>query len=222
MTSKQTAFTELPVVDVAGLYSNDPAVRHKVADELGKAAREVGFLYVTGHRVDRDLRRRLLDQTKRFFAQGVDRKMDIYIGKSRNHRGYVPEGEEVMVGGKRDRKEALDLGLELPADDPLVTAGTPMVGPNQWPDLPGFREDVTAYYNTVFDLGRRLLRGFALALGKEETYFDHFVTRPPSQLRLLHYPFDPNAVDAQGIGTHTDYECFTLLLPTAPGLEVMN
>ncbi len=138
MTSNQTAFTELPVVDVSGLYSHDPADRAKVADGLGKAAREVGFLYVTGHHVGKELRQRLLDQAKRFFAQPEDRKMDIYIGKSGNHRGYVPEGEEVMVGGKRDRKEALDLGLELAADDPLVLAGTPMVGPNQWPDLPDF------------------------------------------------------------------------------------
>ncbi len=28
--------------------------------------------------------------------------------------------------------------------------------------------------------------------------------------------------DRPGIGAHTDYECFTVLLPTAPGLEVLN
>ena len=51
--SSLTAFTELPVVDVSGLYSADPAARAAVAETLGKAAREVGFLYVTGHRVER-------------------------------------------------------------------------------------------------------------------------------------------------------------------------
>lgn len=222
MSGTLSAFQELPVVDVAGLYSPDPEDRAAVAAELGKAAREVGFLYVIGHQVGRDLRERLLAQARRFFAAPLDAKMEIYIGNSADHRGYVPEGEEVMVGGKRDRKEALDLGIDLAPDHPLVAAGTPMVGPNQWPDLPGFREDVTAYYEAVFDLGRHLLHGFALALGVEETFFDAYVTTPPSQLRLLHYPFDPDAVDAQGIGAHTDYECFTLLLPTAEGLEVMN
>jgi isopenicillin N synthase-like dioxygenase len=39
---------------------------------------------------------------------------------------------------------------------------------------------------------------------------------------LVHYPYDINAKDSQGIGAHTDYECFTILLTTAPGLEVMN
>ncbi len=222
MSSKLTAFTELPAVDVSGLYDREPEARQAVARELYKAASEVGFLYVTGHQVTRDLRERLIAQTKRFFDLPLEEKMKIYIGKSTSHRGYVPEGEEVMVGGKRDRKEALDLGYELSADHPLVSAGTPMVGPNQWPDLPGFREDVYTYYEAIFDLGKHLIRGFALALGLEETFFDDLITAPPSQLRLIHYPFDAEATDVQGIGAHTDYEFFTLLLPTAPGLEVMN
>ena len=55
-----------------------------------------------------------------------------------------------------------------------------------------------------------------------EDYFDACVKKPTSQLRLVHYPYDASEKDAQGIGAHTDYECFTILLPTAPGLEVMN
>lgn len=220
--ANQTAFKELPVVDVSGLYSDDPDRRQAVAEDLGRAAREVGFFYVTGHPVTREQRAALLDATKRFFALPADEKMKVFIGQSDNHRGYVPEGEEVMVGGKRDKKEALDLGREVAADHPDVLAGTPMIGPNQWPELSGFREAVEAYYDAVFDLGRHLLSGFARSLGVEEAFFDRFVTNPPSQLRLIHYPFDPAAEDSQGIGAHTDYECFTLLLPTAPGLEVMN
>ena len=42
----------------------------------------------------------------------------------------------------------------------------------------------------------------------------------PSRQRAL--PDNPVAEDGQGIGAHTDYECFTLLKPTAPGLEVLN
>ena len=32
----------------------------------------------------------------------------------------------------------------------------------------------------------------------------------------------PAAGEAMGIGSHTDYECLTLLYSTAPGLEVLN
>ena len=215
-----TGFTSLPVVDVSGLYARDPAARLAAAKALGSAARQYGFFYVVGHRVAPAFVERLIAQATTFFALPLAEKMRWYIGHSQHHKGYVPEGEEVLYGGARDRKEAFDLGLDLA---PAGTApDTPMLGPNVWPEVPGFQEDVGSYYNAVFSLGNLLFRGFALALSLEETYFDRLVTKPPSQLRLIHYPHNPDAVDAQGIGAHTDYECFTILLATAPGLEVMN
>jgi isopenicillin N synthase-like dioxygenase len=97
-----------------------------------------------------------------------------------------------------------------------------MLGPNTWPDLAGFADAVTAYYQAVLDVGHRLLSAFAVALGEDADTFNKHATKTPSQLRLIHYPYHPDAVDAEGIGAHTDYECFTLLKPTAPGLEVLN
>jgi isopenicillin N synthase-like dioxygenase len=216
--NEHTAFQSLPVVDVAELYSAEPSERERVARELGRACREVGFFYLSGHRVSDAAIAALLAQTTAFFAQSREQKLELYIGKSRNHRGYVPPGEEVFYGGARDQKESFDLCFELPND----TRRHPFAGPNVWPALPGFREAVGGYYAAVFELGQRLLRGFALALDLPETFFDRFVTAPPSQLRLLHYPPNPPADVTVGIGAHTDYECFTILLPTSPGLEVMN
>lgn len=219
--STTTSFREVPVVDVSSLVSGPPQSWGPTVEELGKAAREVGFLYVTGHGVPQKLFDDLLAVTKQFFALPMEQKMAVYIGKSRNHRGYVPIGEEVFYGGTTDYKEAFDLSMHLP-DDPDYRAGNPLLGPNQWPDLPGFAEAVDAYYRATFEFGRTLLRGFALAMGEKADAFDAWVRKPPSQLRLIHYPFNPNAQDAVGIGAHTDYECFTLLYPTAPGLEVLN
>ena len=219
--SRLAAFAKLPLVDVAGL-AGDAAAQARVAGELGRAAREVGFLYVTGHGIAQARFDALVEAARRFFALPLEEKMRVYIGRSTNHRGYVPEGEEVYAGGTHDRKECYDLGFELPADDPEYLAGNPLLGPNQWPGLPGFREAVSAYYAEVFALGRAMMRGFALAMGEPASFFDAVLTRPPSQLRLVHYPFDAAAADAHGIGAHTDYECFTLLHATAPGLEVLN
>jgi isopenicillin N synthase-like dioxygenase len=134
----------------------------------------------------------------------------------------VPVGEEGVETGMPDLKEAFDTALDLPADDPDHVAGNPMLGPNVWPEVDGFAEAVTAYYHAVLDLGHQLLWAFAVALGEDPDTFTQHATKTPSQLRLVHYPYNPDAEDVLGIGAHTDYECFTLLKPTAPGLEVLN
>ncbi|WP_396906470.1 isopenicillin N synthase family dioxygenase [Mycolicibacterium phlei] len=218
--SGATSFTSIPIVDVSGLRSPERADRERVAAEIGAAAREVGFLYITGTGVDDALFDRLLAAAEEFFALPLDEKMRSYIGLSRCHRGYVPIGEEGF--GTADYKEAFDTALDLPVDDPDYLAGNPMLGPNIWPDLPGFKEAVTDYYTAVLAEGRRLLWAFGVALGEDPDVFLRHATKTPSQLRLVHYPYNPDATDLPGIGAHTDYECFTLLKPTAPGLEVLN
>jgi len=221
MTSAKS-FTSVPIIDITGLRSQNDADHQRVAAEIGQAARDVGFFYISGSGIDESLFDGLLDAAKRFFALPVEEKMRSYIGLSRCHRGYVPIGEEGVETGSADLKEAFDTALDLPADDPDYVAGNPMLGPNAWPDLPGFAQAVTAYYDAVLEVGHRLLRAFAVALREDPVVFYRHATKTPSQLRLVHYPYNADAQDGHGIGAHTDYECFTLLKPTAPGLEVLN
>jgi isopenicillin N synthase-like dioxygenase len=217
--TSHSAFQTLPLVDIRGLFSDCAAKRIETAAALGRAASQAGFLYVTGHGIDPQIIDRLKQRTVEYFAQPLAQKMHDYIGLSSNHSGYVPEGEEQFVEGSIDHKEAFDVGFDY-----LLPHGTrPMLGANRWPALPGFQQDVKAYYDAVFSLNLTLFRGFALALGLAENAFTQWVNNPPSQLRLIHYPFMADAPqDRSGIGAHTDYECFTILLPTAPGLEVLN
>jgi isopenicillin N synthase-like dioxygenase len=65
----------------------------------------------------------------------------------------------------------------------------------------------------------------------EESYFDSMSTHPGTIARLLYYPpqkprpvGDPaRETEEIGLGAHTDYECFTLLLSDSnPGLEVLS
>jgi isopenicillin N synthase-like dioxygenase len=224
MAGPRGCFEAIPLVDLAGLWSELPADRQVVAEALGRAARTAGFLYVSNHGVAEASLRGLREQAAAFFALPQAVKERYYIGRSRNHRGYVPPGEEVFYGQGKDSKEGFDLSLDLPADDPDYLAGNRLLGPNVWPDeLPAFRVAVNLYYDEVMTLGRRLARGFALALGLAETQFDAQLTKPPSQLRLLHYPArQATAGDGMGIGSHTDYELFTILHSSSPGLEVLN
>jgi isopenicillin N synthase-like dioxygenase len=208
----------LPIIDISGLGSDRLEDRRAIARELDRACAEVGFLYISGAQLDLALFRRLAERAEAYFALDRETKMKSYIGHSANHSGYVPVGEEQFAGGTSDLKEAYDVNCDYPA----VTGRRPLLGPNTWPEMPGFSEDVRAYYAHVTGVGRQLFRAFALALGLSENHFDAHLRNPPSQLRLIHYPFDSSAQDRPGIGAHTDYECFTLLFATAPGLQILD
>jgi isopenicillin N synthase-like dioxygenase len=216
------AFEKLPVVDIGALASGaDSAARRATVDQLRDAAAGVGFLYVTNHGIPDAELVELERAAAAFFALPEESKVRYHIGRSTNHRGYVPPGEEVFYGQSRDIKEAFDLSRDLPAADYGVASR--FLGPNIWPaELPRFRVAVAAYYESVFALGRRLLGAFGEALGLSATYFDEYLQKPPSQLRLIHYPPTAGDTDSMGIGAHTDYECLTILHATQPGLQVMN
>jgi isopenicillin N synthase-like dioxygenase len=214
------AFRELPLVSLRGLEAGGLERAETVA-ALSRAASGVGFVYVTDHGVPAAQISGLEHAAREFFALPEAAKLAYYIGNSAHHRGYVPPGEEVFYGQSRDTKEAFDLSRELPEAD--YGAASRFLGPNQWPsEVAGFREGITRYYESAFGLGRRLLGAFAEALGLSATHFDAVLERPPSQLRLIHYPPALEATNTMGIGAHTDYECLTILHATAPGLQVMN
>lgn len=212
----------LPVIDVEGLFNGDEL---SVARALGKAARTSGFFYITGHQVNATLIERIFSASEQFHNMSRSYKMKYWCGFTTNHRGYVPFEE---VGFEFPEKinyhEAWDMSFEAPNDHPDYLAGWRMTGPNVWPDLPGWRETVSTYYDTVFDLGVRILDALALELGVDKQELRQHITHPTSQLRLLRYleNNEPATESAVGIGSHSDFEAFTILLQGAPGLQVMN
>jgi isopenicillin N synthase-like dioxygenase len=221
-------FDRIPLVDISALHGSDEAAKARVAAELADAAHHVGFLYITGHGIPDSVIEGLMARARDLFDLPMEVKQRYHIGHSTCHRGYVPTGEEGYYEATPDvvdRKEAFDTALDLPANDPDYLAGNRMLGPNVWPkEVPNVKQDVSAYYNAALALGKTLFRGFAIALGLPENYFEPFVTKPTSQLRMIHYPSSDidNTVSNWGIGPHTDFECFTILHATKPGLQVQN
>jgi polar amino acid transport system ATP-binding protein len=204
----------LPVINVSALVAGG-AGREQVAAQIGAACRAHGFFYVTGHGVDPALVQRLEDLSRRFFALDEPTKMRWRMALGgRAWRGYFPLGGE-LTSGRPDWKEGLYLGTELPADHPLVRAGTPVHGPNLFPELDGFRATVLAYIDAVTRLGHRLMEGIALSLGLPAGYFAERYTADPLILfRIFNYPTQPvpDGMDVHwGVGEHTDYGLLTIL-----------
>lgn len=208
----------LPLIDISLLNSDCLEDRMQVVQALDRACKEVGFLYIQGEQFQPELFDKLKEIAESYFAQDENQKMQNYIGLSKNHSGYVPIGEEQFKANVYDLKEAYDINYDYQE----IENRRPLLGPTQWPNAPQFKEQVLAYYQHIKAIGHQLFKAFALALELEEDYFDAHLKHAPSQLRLIHYPFNPNAEDQFGIGAHTDYECFTLLFPTAEGLQVLD
>ncbi|WP_299821150.1 2-oxoglutarate and iron-dependent oxygenase domain-containing protein [uncultured Roseibium sp.] len=215
---------DLPIIDLEPLVSGAPGGLEKVAAEIGRAAREIGFFYVRNHGVDSALVERTFAAAHRFFAEPIETKMALTKDFYKTNRGYVPmKGENLDPDKPADLKEAFNIGLDLAPDDPRIVSGEPFRAVNQWPEIPGWKETVLSYFNSVWGLGRLIHRAVATDLGTDPAYFEDKLDAPLATLRLLHYPPQPAGAEAGqiGAGTHTDYGNLTILLPDAVGgLEV--
>jgi isopenicillin N synthase-like dioxygenase len=220
------AATSIPVVDLGGSFGDGPE-RARVAAEIHRACRETGFFYVSGHGVDAALIEGQIEAARRLFALSEGEKQALWVGNSPCRRGYEGPGAQTLdQGSAPDHKESFAIAVDLPASHPLVVAGVPMQGANQWPDgLPGFREQMLAYQDAMIGLGRHLMGCLAQSV---ELPYDHFAAglrEPQCGVRLLRYP--PQPADAGdnllGAGAHTDWGSITILLQDGrAGLEVRN
>lgn len=225
MSARTIDEANLPVIDLGGLRTGDATDTATVAKALGDAARTSGFFYITNHGVDPALIKGVFDASREFHEKSRSFKMKYWSGFTTHHRGYVPLEENGASFPKElNFNEAWDMSFEAPANHPDYLAGWRMTGPNIWPDIPGWREAVSGYYDAIFALGLQLLDALALELGVDPAELMEKITCPTSQLRLLRYiENDMDATkDIVGIPAHSDFECFTILLQGGPGLQVMN
>jgi isopenicillin N synthase-like dioxygenase len=220
---KEAGDWTIPIIDIGPLI-DEREDRHAVAAKIGQACRECGFFYVVGHGVDEGLQQRLEQLSRQFFAKDVETKMEIPMARGgKAWRGYFPVGNE-LTSGQPDLKEGVYFGAELGDDHPMARAAVPMHGPNLFPsNIPGFRETVLEYMDAMTELGHALMRGIAMSLGLDESYFAERYTGDPLILfRIFNYPAQP-AATGWGVGEHTDYGLLTILKQDeAGGLQVKS
>lgn len=213
--------TQIPDIDAKALAAGD---RQTLAD-VRHGALETGFLTLSNTAITEDRVRAVLAAYKGFFLQPAPVKARFDMAATGSNRGWGgPRAEQVDPEANPDLKEVFDCGYELPAGDPLTKLGLRAYAPNLWPDMPaGFSETVQSYYAESAGVAMGMLRGLALAIGQEPSYFDGAFARPMALLRGNYYPPRPAWAGEKdfGIAKHTDYGCLTLLATDGtPGLEV--
>lgn len=224
-TARQVDFSEIPVIDLAGLCAPGEPGLDAVGAAIKRAATEVGFFYIANHGVPQAVIDAAFAEARRFFRSPEETKATVRVNAL--HRGWLAPGGAVMDGAKRpDLKESFIFGLDLPETDPDVQAGKPLMGPNQWPPgMPAFRSALSAYYAEVLACGQRLLRGFASALDLPPDHFAAAFAKPLARGSAIWYPPQPPELGENqfGVSAHTDYGCITILAQDdTGGLQVQN
>jgi isopenicillin N synthase-like dioxygenase len=202
--------------------------RELAPEKLLETLRTFGYFYLANldSVISPQLFKSLKESAEDFFALPLNAKMDYYIGKSDNHRGYVPTLEKGAYSDEKIRVyEAFDIGYDTARPTMGVGHNYSLIGPNRYPSrVPGMEQTLKSYYNANFQIGTQLLRLVARGARLDENYFDRYTTRPASQLRLLHYLQNDILVndDDVSMGAHTDYEVFTIMHQLSPGLVAFD
>jgi isopenicillin N synthase-like dioxygenase len=227
--TRMTTPVNLPVIDLAASFGHDGQAQRHTATMIDAACREHGFFQVRGHGVPLALLSHLFMLNRRFFQLPERVKRRWHIEQSSIHRGYDPIGWQSLEASRpADLKESFYLGVDRDAGDPLVRAGIPLQGPNQWPDealVPGFQATSEAFAASMQRLARHLLGLIALGLQLPRTHFEPCLRNPMPVLRLLHYPPQPARPEPGqiGCGAHTDWGALTLLAQDKTGgLQVQD
>lgn len=214
----------VPVVDLAPLLASSETGLKRVASELGRACRGIGFFYIVNHGIPEAVVADAFAASARFFALPAEVKERVSLATGMSNYGYVGIGRETLDPSRPgDAKEAFNLGREAEPDEAEAHAAGLLHAPNKWPDLPGFKAAMLGYFAAQRRLCERLHRAFAVDLGVGPDFFRAFIDRPMATLRLLHYPPHPGTFDGglYGAGPHTDYGNVTVLAQDdAGGLEV--
>jgi isopenicillin N synthase-like dioxygenase len=211
---------EVPSLDLSDYTSGDPDKKKKFVADLGAAFTNIGFVAIRNHGLSDELRIKLYDAVKRFFALPEPEKKKYEFPELFGQRGYIGKGKETAKGFKvADLKEFYHVGQPEAVGD---------MASNIFPgELPEFKEYTLEVYKTFENAGKTLLKAIATYLGLEEDYFEDKVKNGDSILRALHYfPIEnPDLVPEGAVraAAHGDINLITLLMgASAEGLEVLR
>ncbi|MEV6017837.1 2-oxoglutarate and iron-dependent oxygenase domain-containing protein [Streptomyces sp. NPDC051997] len=215
--SAEPAVADVPTVDLGPWFSGDPGARAALARTVDDALRTAGFLLVTGHGVDPELRGRLRESARAFFALPAAAK-EPYATRV-GGRGWLGPGAEAngyAEGTKTppDLKESLTFATREPFEDPETNAE--WYAPNVWPaETPELREPCEDYLTAMAGLERLLLELLGEALGPGRDFFTRHMDHPTYGFNINWYP-GTEVVGAPRpgqfrIGPHTDFGTVTIL-----------
>jgi isopenicillin N synthase-like dioxygenase len=204
----------LPIIDV----SDSEATAQRRSDmilTMQQALTEHGFMYATGHGINKQLIDKAFIAARQFFALPYENKqLYCYTDVDSNFGYQGVAAESLNPNHPPDLKEAFTMRNAL------------AVAPHaqRWPDS-NFRDAALTLYAAGLSAAYQMLNVMADCLKLPQDFFTVRHLGENITLRFLHYPANlPLSSQTQlGAGEHTDYGSITLLFQdNVGGLELRD
>ncbi|KAH7321818.1 hypothetical protein BKA65DRAFT_513059 [Rhexocercosporidium sp. MPI-PUGE-AT-0058] len=231
---------EIPLIDIAGIYSSSFDERNAVASQIHEAATNNGFFYVKNHGISQTIIKAAYDSSLEFFSQPSDIKQKVNSELSSCLNGWKPpRTQRINQAESIDVRETFSFRYN-PTYDPAVPGNLDTIPADirealitnefcweKTANLPNLKEDIINYWRETLNLAKLLARSFCLALSLPETYVDSKIAYPDAGVGLNYYPSIPPSTSGSeeqvSIGSHTDFQLFTILWQDSNGgLQVLN
>ncbi|XP_027332400.1 probable 2-oxoglutarate-dependent dioxygenase JRG21 isoform X2 [Abrus precatorius] len=203
----------IPIIDLAGLYGDDPDVAASILNQISQACNEWGFFQIVNHGVSPHLMDMARETWRQFFQLPMEVKQQ-YANSPKTYEGY---GSRLGV----------EKGAILDWSDYYYLHYLPLSlkDYNKWPAQPtSCREVFDEYGRELVKLCGRLMKVLSKNLGLEEDFLQNAFGGEDigACLRVNFYPKCPQPDLTLGLSSHSDPGGMTLLLADdqVPGLQV--
>ena len=209
------SFNTIPAFSMSDIEGRDA----QTIAALKLALTTHGFFTITDHGISDEILQSSYKFSKDFFSLPEDIK-NIYAHPDKaGARGYTPFGKETAVGENTpDLKEFWHHG------PPVNESYDSRISKNiKVSEISDFNNQFDILFSQLNLLGMKVLSAIAIILNKEPSFFDSWVTKGNSVLRLIHYPPVDDPSNILRARAHEDINLITLLVGAEEsGLEVQN
>ncbi|PRQ59737.1 putative flavanone 3-dioxygenase [Rosa chinensis] len=201
----------VPTIDFGKLKQGADEERATVIQEIRTACRHLGFFKIINHGIHQSVLDRALAMALEFFELPGSEK-----AKFMSNDVHKPVRYGTSFKDGVDNIQFWRVFLKHYAH-PLEN------WIDSWPNNPpSYRETMGEYCREVMKLSLEITSAITESLGLGPTYLTKKMENGMQVITVNGYPPCPRPEMALGLPPHSDYSCFTIVLQSFPGLEIMH